>query len=48
MSLGFLQIQLGLKGSILICAVFFFCALVISFFVNERRGKEMARQYAGE
>jgi UMF1 family MFS transporter len=48
MSLGFLQIQLGLKGSILICAVFFFCALVISFFVNEKRGKEMARQYAGE
>ncbi len=48
MSLGFLQIQLGLKGSILLCVVFFFCALIISLFVNEKRGKEMARQYAGE
>ncbi len=48
MSLGFLQIQLGLKGSILLCVVFFFCALVISLFVNEKRGKEVARQYAGE
>lgn len=48
MSLGFLQIQLGLKGSILLCAVFFFCALIISLFVNERRGKQMARQYSGE
>ena len=48
MSLGFLQIQLGLKGSILLCVVFFFCALIISLFVNEKRGKETARQYAGE
>jgi MFS transporter, UMF1 family len=48
MSLGFLQIQLGLKGSILLCVVFFFCSLIISLFVNEKRGKEMARQYAGE
>jgi UMF1 family MFS transporter len=48
MSLGFLQIQFGLKGSILLCVVFFFFALIISIFVNEKRGKEMARQYVGE
>lgn len=48
MSLGFLQIQLGLKGSILLCVVFFFLALIISLLVNEKRGKEMARRYVGE
>lgn len=48
MSLGFLQIQLGLQGSILLCVLFFFISLVIAFFVDEKRGREMARQHAGE
>jgi MFS transporter, UMF1 family len=45
MSLGFLQVQFGLKTSILLCAVFFFIALLIALFVNEKRGKLMAKQY---
>ncbi|MBN1205203.1 MAG: MFS transporter [Myxococcaceae bacterium] len=48
MSLGFLQIQLGLQGSILLCVLFFLISFVISFFVDERRGKEMARRHTGE
>jgi UMF1 family MFS transporter len=45
MSLGYLQIHLGLKASILLCAVFFFISLIIALFVNEKRGKETAKQY---
>ena len=48
MSLGFLQIHLGLQGSILLCVLFFFLSLVIAFFVDEKRGRAMARQHAGE
>ncbi len=48
MSLGFLQIRFGLQASILLCALFFLGAFVISFFVNEKRGKEMARRHTGE
>jgi UMF1 family MFS transporter len=48
MSLGFLQIHLGLQGSILLCVLFFFISLVIAFFVDEKRGREMARKHAGE
>ncbi|HYH96826.1 MFS transporter [Hyalangium sp.] len=48
MSLGFLQIHLGLRGSILLCVLFFFISLVIALFVNEKRGREMARQHTGE
>lgn len=47
MSLGWLQLHFGLQASILLCAVFFLGAFAIAFFVNEKRGKQVARQYSG-
>lgn len=48
LSLGYLQIYLGLQNAILLCSAFFFIALIISFFVNEKRAREMARAHEGE
>ena len=46
--LGALQALLGLQNAILLCAVFFFLALVANIFVNEARGKAAAEAHQGE
>jgi UMF1 family MFS transporter len=48
MGLGLLQTLLGLKKSILICSLFFFVSVVIILFVDEERGKMVAREHSGE
>jgi UMF1 family MFS transporter len=48
MGLGLLQTLFGLQKAILICSVFFFIAVVIVLFLNEERGKMVARKHAGE
>lgn len=48
MALGLLQTLLGLQQSILICSVFFLVSIVIVLFINEERGKMVARKHAGE
>ena len=48
MSLGLLQTLFGLQKAILVCLVFFLMSLVIVLFVNEERGKMIAREHAGE
>lgn len=47
-SFGWLQLWLGLKGAILICAVFNLLGIVVALFGDEKRGKEMARRHEGE
>ncbi len=46
--LGVLQTQLGLKTAILVCSVFFLTALIITLFVNEKRGIAAAKEHEGE
>jgi len=48
MSVALLQAALGLEKAILICSVFFFIAVVIVLFVNEERGKAIAKKHSGE
>ncbi|MEE9911833.1 MAG: MFS transporter [Deltaproteobacteria bacterium] len=48
MGLGILQTLLGLQKAVLVCSVFFFIAVIIIFFVDEERGKRIAREHAGE
>lgn len=48
MGLGLLQTLLGLRQAILVCAVFFFIAIIIILFVNEQRGKITANKHSGE
>jgi UMF1 family MFS transporter len=48
MGLGLLQTLFGLQKAILVCLVFFLMSLVIVLFVNEERGKMIAREHAGE
>ncbi len=48
MGLGILQAVLGLQKAVLVCSAFFFIALVIVLFVDEERGKSVARKHAGE
>jgi UMF1 family MFS transporter len=48
MGLGLLQALFGLQQAVLVCSIFFFVAMVIVFFVNEERGKLVAREHAGE
>jgi len=48
MGLGILQVVFGLHEAILVCLVFFFAALVIVLFVDEERGKMIARRHSGE
>ena len=45
---GIGQNILGLKTAILLCAVFFFLALVVNMFVDEERGKQAAIAHEGE
>ncbi len=42
LSLGVLQTRLGLQKAILLCAVFFLVALVLTLFVREERGRAAA------
>jgi MFS transporter, UMF1 family len=48
MGLGLLQTFFGLQKAIFVCSVFFFISLVIALFVNEERGKMVAREHSGE
>jgi UMF1 family MFS transporter len=48
LSLGVLQNLFGLRNAILICSFFFMTAVIIAFFVNEERGKNIALKHEGE
>ena len=48
LSLGVLQVRLGLQSAILLCAVFFLTALVLTLFVREQRGRAAAAAYSAE
>lgn len=48
MGLGILQTLFGLQKAVLVCSVFFFIAVIIVLFVDEERGKTVAREHAGE
>jgi len=43
-----LQNALGLQQAILVCALFFLTAFVVSLGVNESRGVASAKAHAGE
>lgn len=43
--LGLLQAQFGLQKSVLFCASLFLIAIVVCFFVNEKRGTDVADDY---
>ena len=45
LSLGLLQVRLGLQSAILLCALFFLVALVLGLFVREQRGRAAAVAY---
>ncbi len=42
LGLGFLQIAFGLQSALLICSGFFMISIIISFFINESRGRKSA------
>ncbi len=42
LSLGVLQVRLGLQSAILLCSLFFLAALVLTLFVREQRGRAAA------
>ena len=46
LSLGVLQVALGLQRAILLCALFFLAALIFTLFVREERGRAAAQAYA--
>ena len=46
LSLGVLQVRLGLQSAILLCSLFFLAALVLTLFVREARGRAAAEAYA--
>ena len=48
LAVGALQAMLGLQRAVLICLVFFIIAVIIAFFVNEKRGKTAAQRHTGE
>jgi UMF1 family MFS transporter len=48
LSLGLLQNALGLERAILVCALFFLAAWVLSLKVNESRGLAAAKVHEGE
>jgi MFS transporter, UMF1 family len=48
MGLGLLQTIFGLQKAILICSFFFLASAIIVFFVDEERGKRVAREHSGE
>ena len=45
LSLGALQVRLGLQSAILLCSLFFLVALVLMLFVREQRGRAAAAAY---
>jgi UMF1 family MFS transporter len=45
LSLGVLQVRLGLQPAILLCSLFFLAALVLTLFVREQRGRAAAVAY---
>jgi UMF1 family MFS transporter len=45
LSLGVLQVRLGLQSAILLCSLFFLAALVLTLFVREHRGRAAAGAY---
>jgi UMF1 family MFS transporter len=45
LSLGVLQVRLGLRSAILLCSLFFLVALVLTLFVREARGRAAAAAY---
>ncbi len=47
LGVGALQLWVGLQDAILFCGALFAAALVLSFFVDERRGRARARAAAG-
>ena len=48
LSLGVLQVRLGLQSAILLCSVFFLVALALALFVREQRGRAAAAAYSAE
>jgi UMF1 family MFS transporter len=48
LSLGFLQHAFGLKNAVLLCAIFFFIAIVVTMFIDQKRGMDAARAHEGE
>jgi UMF1 family MFS transporter len=48
LSLGVLQVRLGLQSAILLCSLFFLVALVLTLFVREERGRAAAAAYSAE
>jgi len=47
LSIGALQLRLGLRSAILLCSLFFLVALVLTYFVRESRGRAAAAAYEG-
>jgi UMF1 family MFS transporter len=45
LSLGVLQVSLGLRSAILLCSLFFLAALLLTLFVREPRGRAAAAAY---
>jgi UMF1 family MFS transporter len=45
---GLLQNAIGLQKAILLTVVLFIIGMIISFYVSEKRGTEMARRHEGE
>jgi UMF1 family MFS transporter len=48
LSLGMLQVRLGLQSAILLCSLFFLVALVLTLFVREQRGRAAAAAYVAD
>ncbi|MBP7585852.1 MAG: MFS transporter [Spirochaetes bacterium] len=46
--LGVLQSYLGLKTAVLLCGIFFFIAIGVTFLIDEKRGMGAAREHEGE
>lgn len=46
LSLGALQVRLGLQSAILLCSLFFLAALALTLFVREARGRAAAAAYS--
>jgi UMF1 family MFS transporter len=48
LSLGVLQVRLGLQSAILLCSLFFLVALVLTLFVREQHGRAAAAAYVAD
>ncbi len=48
LGLGFLQHEFGLKNAVLLCALFFFIAIVVTIFIDQKRGMDAANAHEGE